>query len=53
MPDAVDSGLIATAMEQWKAFWIFPAILAGIIAVIFFAGFWDKTQVTEDDLEDI
>ncbi len=53
MPEIVDPGLITTAMEQWKAFWIFPAILAGIIAVIFFAGFWDKTKVTEDDLEDI
>ena len=29
-------------------FWIFPAIMALVIAVIFFAAFWDKTRVTEE-----
>ncbi len=28
---------------QWKAFWILPAIMAAIIAAIFFVGFWDKS----------
>jgi len=49
MPDSVDPMLLSTTMEQWKAFWIVPAILAAIIAVIFFATFWDKTRVTEDE----
>lgn len=49
MPATVDPQLLSAAMEQWKTFWIFPAILAGIIALIFFAAFWDKTRVTEDE----
>lgn len=40
----VDPTLISGAMNAWKAFWIFPSILAGIIAVIFFVAFWDKAN---------
>ncbi|MEM9016471.1 MAG: MFS transporter, partial [Verrucomicrobiota bacterium] len=53
MPDSIDPELLSKTMEQWKEFWIFPAILAGAIAVLFFATFWDKTKVTEEDLEDL
>lgn len=53
MPEAVSADLLASAMEQWKEFWIFPAILAGGIAVIFFAAFWDKTKVTDEELENL
>ncbi len=49
LPDGVDTGLLTKAMEQWKAFWMFPAIMAAVIAVLFFATFWDKTQVGNDD----
>jgi nucleoside transporter len=49
LPASIDPALLGTTMEQWKAFWIFPAILAAIIAVIFFATFWDKTRVTEEE----
>ncbi len=49
MPDGVDPGLLTQAMEQWKVFWILPAILAAVIALVFFLGFWDKIQVTDDD----
>lgn len=52
MPE-VDADLLASAMGQWKEFWIFPAILAAAITVLFFAAFWDKTKVTEEDLEDL
>jgi nucleoside transporter len=48
MPGAVDTALISESMAQWKTFWTFPAIMALVIAVIFFAAFWDKTRVTED-----
>ncbi len=44
----VDPTLISTAMNAWKSFWIFPAIMAGAIAVLFFAGFWDKAEVVEE-----
>ena len=36
---------LVLAMEQWKAFWTFPAIMALVIAALFFAAFWDKSQV--------
>ncbi|MGY8639867.1 MAG: MFS transporter [Verrucomicrobiales bacterium] len=51
MPEKVDANLISTAMDQWKTFWFVPAIMAGVIAVIFFLTFWDKTKVgnEEDD----
>lgn len=49
MPDSIDPGLISETMDQWKGFWILPAILAGVIALVFFLGFWDKIQVTEDE----
>ncbi len=49
LPDSIDPALLGTAMEQWKSFWIFPALLAAIIAVLFFVTFWDKTRVTEDE----
>ena len=49
MPEDLDAGLISTAMGQWKEFWIFPAIMAGVIAVVFFAAFWDKTKVMDGE----
>lgn len=49
MPGGVDAALVSSAMEQWKAFWIFPAVMAAAIAVVFFLAFWDKTVVTEDE----
>lgn len=49
LPASIDEALLGTAMEQWKSFWLFPALLAAIIAVIFFVAFWDKTKVTADE----
>jgi nucleoside transporter len=51
MPEGIDAGLISSAMEQWKAFWILPAIMAAAIALVFFAAFWDKTKVGDGDGE--
>lgn len=51
MPEGVDATLLSDTMNQWKSFWILPAIMAGVIAVVFFLAFWDKVQVTEDDGE--
>lgn len=53
MPESIDADLLTSTMAQWKEFWILPAIMAGAILVLFFLGFWDKTQVTEEDLEDL
>ena len=49
MPESVDGNLISAAMEKWKAFWIYPAIMAAVITVIFFVAFWDKISVSDDD----
>jgi nucleoside transporter len=51
MPAGVDEGLLKSTMAQWKAYWIFPAIMAGGIAVLFFIAFWDKVRVTDDEVE--
>jgi len=51
MPDGVEGPLLSDTMAQWKSFWMFPAIMAAVVAVIFFVAFWDKIKVTEDDDE--
>lgn len=52
LPEGVDPNLVQLAMSQWKDFWIFPAVMAGIIAGIFFLFFWDKTVVGADNIEE-
>src|SRR5690606_6610168 len=34
-PAGVDQQLFTSTMEQWKEFWILPAIMAGVILLIF------------------
>jgi len=53
LPDAIDAELLGKTMEQWKEFWIVPAILAAAITVLFAAAFWDKTKVDEQELDEI
>jgi nucleoside transporter len=48
LPDGIDTGLLTNAMAQWKSFWFFPAIMAGVIAVLFFVAFHDKSKVEAD-----
>ena len=43
IPEQVDSALVESTMAQWQNFWMFPAIFAGIVMVIFFIGFWDNS----------
>ncbi|HCS52906.1 nucleoside permease [Rubinisphaera sp.] len=51
----VDPALVSETMAQWQAFWWVPAGMAAVIAVIFFAFFWDQeveaaiTEVTAED----
>ena len=44
LPASLDGELLATTMRQWQNFWMFPAIMAGIVMVVFLLAFWDKTQ---------
>ncbi len=43
-PEGLDPGLVATAMEGWKNYWLFPAGMAAAILVIFALFFWDKVS---------
>jgi MFS family permease len=47
--DGVSSDLISTAMADWKAFWIYPAGMAFVIAGVFFLAFWDKSADGDND----
>lgn len=49
MPTGTDINLIADTMMQWKSFWIFPAVMAAVITVIFFVAFRDNILVSDED----
>ncbi len=49
LPETLDSGILARTMGEWENFWLFPAIMAAVIMVIFAASFWDKQTRNEDD----
>lgn len=44
----VDATIWNQAATLWNAYWLFPAMLAGSIAILFFVAFWDRTK-TQDD----
>jgi nucleoside transporter len=51
LPD-VNPELLSQTMAQWKAFWMVPAGMAAVIAVVFFLGFWgrgDGSSVSEGE----
>ena len=47
-PEGLNASLVTTAGADWKNYWIFPAGMAGAVAVIFFLLFWDKSADGED-----
>ena len=47
LPDGLDQELLATTMQQWKNFWMFPAIMAGIVMIFFAVAFWDRTKADD------
>ena len=49
MPEGVDEGLLSNASGLWQAYWMFPAIMAGVIGVVFLVAFWDKPAATETE----
>ncbi len=49
IPESVDETLIESTMTQWQNFWMFPAIFAGIVTVLFFFGFWDRIRMDSSD----
>ncbi len=50
LPESLPQELLAETMLQWKDFWMFPAILAAGIFVVFALLFWDRTKTgTSED----
>jgi uncharacterized membrane protein YGL010W len=47
-PEGVNPELIAKAMTDWKHYWLFPAGMAAVIALIFLLLFRDKPQPAID-----
>lgn len=43
LPDGIDPTILATAMTDWKHYWLFPAGMAATIAIIFAIAFHDKS----------
>jgi len=42
---------VTPAMEAWKNYWIFPAIMAFAVLCLFTVGFWDKMTPQEQNIE--
>ncbi len=49
MPEKLDPALLSETMQQWKEFWIVPAIMAGVILLVFAALFYDKTGDSDEE----
>lgn len=48
-PEGVDPALVAKAMTDWKYYWLFPAGMAAVIAVIFMLFFRDNLKPADGD----
>jgi nucleoside transporter len=48
LPESLNAELLATTMQEWRDFWLFPAIMAGCVMILFGIAFWDKARPTED-----
>lgn len=48
LPESLDPKLLADTMEQWKNYWLLPAIMAAAILVVFAIAFWDKQNPDSD-----
>ena len=48
LPTSLSPELLVSTMTQWKEYWTFPAIMAGVIAGVFLLFFWDKISISEE-----
>lgn len=44
LPAGTDPQLLSSTMEQWKNFWLFPSIMAGMVLIVFALAFWDRMK---------
>jgi len=49
LPENLDRELLARTMQEWQNFWIFPALLAGIVMIAFAVAFWDRATPSDDN----
>ncbi len=49
LPESLDANLLNSTMQQWANFWVFPAIMAGAILLVFAITFWDKARTDNED----
>lgn len=47
------SGPEGAAVTDWGAFWLIPCIMAGVIAILFFVLFWDKTKSSDVETDEL
>lgn len=52
-PDGIDQTLVDSNMEQWAAYWPFPAAMAAVVLIIFAVAFWDKVKTDDVEAEDV
>ncbi len=51
-PEGVDPALVEQGMTAWHYYWIFPAIMASVIFVVFALLFWDRVDIDDPNEED-
>ena len=47
--ESITAELITQTGTEWQLYWVFPAILAGLVFVVFGVAFWDKMTPEADD----
>jgi hypothetical protein len=47
----VEASVVQGAMEGWKTFWMFPCLMALVIAVVFAVSFWDTYKEESETVE--
>lgn len=48
LPESLDRELLARTMHEWHDFWVFPAIMAAIVMVVFAIAFWDRAKSSDE-----
>ncbi len=49
MPEGVDASLLEKTSLLWKSYWMFPALMAGVVGIVFLLAFWDKSENAEEE----
>lgn len=44
LPSGLDGRLLEQTMHEWQNFWVFPAMLAAIVMLVFAVAFWDRAK---------